>query len=75
MSDTGEGISAARLVHIFERFRHADLLTSHSQRGLGLGLAIAKQLVELHGGTLTAESPGTGEGATFTVSLALTTRS
>ncbi|MBK7645108.1 MAG: PAS domain S-box protein [Planctomycetes bacterium] len=70
-SDTGEGISAAALPHIFERFRQADPLTNHSSSGLGLGLAIAKQLVDLHGGTITADSPGRGRGATFTVALPL----
>lgn len=74
VSDTGQGISVARLGHIFERFRQADPLTSRSQGGLGLGLAIAKQLVELHGGSLTADSPGEGAGATFTVSLPLAQR-
>lgn len=69
VSDTGEGVSAEALLHIFERFRQDDPLTS--QGGLGLGLAIAKQLVELHGGTIAAASPGKGAGATFTVSLPL----
>ncbi len=67
--DTGEGISAAVLPHIFERFRQDDHLTGYSHGGLGLGLEITKHLVQLHGGTITAESPGKGGGATFTVSL------
>ena len=71
LSDTGEGISAAALPHIFERFRQADPLSSHSNTGLGLGLAIARQLVELHGGAISAESPGKGAGATFRVALPL----
>jgi signal transduction histidine kinase/CheY-like chemotaxis protein len=69
--DTGEGISAAGLPHIFEGFQHADPLTTRSKGGLGLGLAIARQLVQLHGGSITAESPGKGGGATLTVSLPL----
>ena len=60
--DTGEGISAQVLPLIFERFRQADPLASHAHGGLGLGLAIAKQLVELHGGTICAESAGKGAG-------------
>jgi len=73
--DTGEGISAQLLPLIFERFRQADPLMSHAHGGLGLGLAIARQLVELHGGTIRAESPGRGAGATFTVSLPLVAES
>jgi two-component system CheB/CheR fusion protein len=74
VKDTGEGISAAGLPHIFQRFRQADPLTSRAHGGLGLGLAIAKDLVELHGGVIHAESPGKGAGATFTVSLPLVAR-
>lgn len=69
--DTGEGISADFLPHVFERFRQADSSPARSHSGLGLGLAIAYDLVELHGGTLTAESPGEGQGSAFTVRLPL----
>ncbi len=74
MSDTGEGISAAGLPHVFERFRQDDPLASSTHGGLGLGLTIAKELVELHWGTITAESPGKGGGAVFTVTLPLLAR-
>ncbi|GAX40304.1 multi-sensor hybrid histidine kinase [Tolypothrix sp. NIES-4075] len=73
VSDTGEGITSDFLPYIFERFRQADSKFSHSRNGLGLGLAIVRQLVELHGGTVTAESKGKGQGATFTVLLPLAT--
>jgi PAS domain S-box-containing protein len=73
VSDTGEGITSDFLPYIFERFRQADSKFSHSRNGLGLGLAIVRQLVELHGGTVTAESKGKGQGATFTVRLPLAT--
>ncbi len=69
VSDSGIGISAEFLPHVFERFRQADAKTTRQQGGLGLGLAIARQLVELHGGTLRAESSGEGMGAQFTVRL------
>jgi len=70
ISDTGKGISAELLPHVFERFRQAEDCTSKRLHGgLGLGLAITRHLVELHGGTITAESPGEGQGATFTVRL------
>jgi PAS domain S-box-containing protein len=71
VSDTGEGISAAALPHIFDRFRNAERPSSGSQIGLGLGLAIARQLVGLHGGSLTVASAGPGHGSTFTFSLPL----
>jgi PAS domain S-box-containing protein len=67
--DTGIGISSEFLPKVFERFRQADSTTTRSHNGLGLGLAIVRHLVELHKGTISAESPGTGEGATFTVRL------
>ncbi|WP_375500425.1 response regulator [uncultured Nostoc sp.] len=69
--DTGIGISSEFLPKVFERFRQADSTTTRSHNGLGLGLAIVRHLVELHKGTIFAESPGTGEGATFTVRLPL----
>ncbi|MBP5973953.1 PAS domain-containing protein [Brasilonema sp. CT11] len=69
VSDTGCGISAEFMPHVFESFRQAQSTKSQSIKGLGLGLAIARHLVELHGGTIYAESPGIGQGATFTVML------
>lgn len=69
--DTGIGISPEFLPKVFERFRQADSTTTRSHNGLGLGLAIVRHLVELHKGTISAESPGTGQGATFTVTLPL----
>jgi signal transduction histidine kinase len=67
--DTGQGISPYLLPHVFERFRQGDDATTRRHTGLGLGLAIARYLVELHGGTVQAASPGVGQGATFTVRL------
>jgi len=69
IADTGAGIDPAFLPHVFERFRQADATTTRDHAGLGLGLAITRHLVELHGGTITAASEGRGEGATFTVTL------
>ncbi|MDI1475123.1 GAF domain-containing sensor histidine kinase [Polyangium sp. y55x31] len=69
--DTGKGISAAFLPYVFDRFRQADSSASRPQGGLGLGLAIVRHLVEMHGGTVTAESAGSDHGATFTVTLPL----
>jgi PAS domain S-box-containing protein len=69
VTDNGKGISDELLPTVFERFRQGDASTTRKEGGLGLGLAIAKQLVELHGGTIAAESPGLGQGATFRVRL------
>jgi signal transduction histidine kinase/DNA-binding response OmpR family regulator len=69
--DTGQGISAEFLPYIFDRFRQADGTTTRKHGGLGLGLAIVRHLVELHGGTIRADSDGDGHGATFTLSLPL----
>ncbi|MEB3337100.1 MAG: AAA family ATPase [Leptolyngbyaceae bacterium] len=71
VSDTGRGISPEFLPLVFESFRQADSSTTRTLGGLGLGLAIARHLVELHGGTVKAESPGEGLGAVFTVKLPL----
>jgi hypothetical protein len=69
VTDNGEGIPNDILPHIFERFRQGDNSTRRRHNGLGLGLAIVRHLVELHGGTVVAESPGPGLGATFRVQL------
>jgi PAS domain S-box-containing protein len=69
VSDTGAGIKPEFLPHVFERFRQADQKTTRQHSGLGLGLAIVRHLVELHGGTVEAGSPGEGRGATFVVKL------
>jgi PAS domain S-box-containing protein len=69
VSDTGAGISPQFLPYVFDRFRQADQTTTRYYGGLGLGLAIVRQLIELHGGTVHAESPGEGKGATFTAKL------
>jgi signal transduction histidine kinase len=69
VADTGRGIAAEFLPYVFDRFRQADASTRRETSGLGLGLAIAKHLVELHGGTLTASSPGEGQGASFQLHL------
>jgi signal transduction histidine kinase/ActR/RegA family two-component response regulator len=71
VQDSGRGISPEVLPFIFDRFRQADSSTTRSHAGLGLGLALAKNLVELHGGTLTAHSGGEDKGATFVVTLPL----
>ncbi|KAM3094208.1 sensor histidine kinase [Phormidesmis sp. 146-12] len=71
VSDTGKGIKADFLPHVFDYFRQEDSSTTRSYGGLGLGLAIVRQLVELHNGTVLAESPGEGQGARFTVRLPL----
>ncbi|MFZ1219312.1 MAG: ATP-binding protein [Chthoniobacterales bacterium] len=69
VSDTGQGIGAELLPHIFERFRQGDNTSTRRQSGLGLGLAIAHQLVRLHGGTIDVESAGPNQGSRFTVRL------
>ncbi|BAZ26905.1 multi-sensor hybrid histidine kinase [Kalymmatonema gypsitolerans NIES-4073] len=71
VSDTGKGIDPDFLPHVFEYFRQEDGATTRKFGGLGLGLAIVRHLVELHGGTVRAESAGVGQGATFSVSLPL----
>jgi signal transduction histidine kinase/ActR/RegA family two-component response regulator len=71
VSDTGEGIAPDILPVIFERFRQADSSITRAHAGLGLGLALAKHLTELHGGSITAQSAGPGKGATFVVKLPL----
>ena len=67
--DTGQGIAPDFLPHVFDRFRQADMTTTKPHGGLGLGLGIARHLVELHGGAVRAQSAGEGQGATFTVLL------
>jgi signal transduction histidine kinase/CheY-like chemotaxis protein len=69
VSDTGQGIRPEFLPRIFDRFAQQDASTSRAQSGLGLGLSITRHLVELHGGTITAHSPGEGQGATFHVEI------
>jgi signal transduction histidine kinase/ActR/RegA family two-component response regulator len=69
VSDTGAGIEKEFLPHVFDRFRQADQRTTRQHGGMGLGLSIVRHLVELHGGTVRAESAGLGEGSTFTVLL------
>jgi PAS domain S-box-containing protein len=69
VSDTGIGIQPEFLPHVFERFRQADAATTRKTGGLGLGLAIVRHIVEMHGGTVEASSGGEGQGATFRVGL------
>lgn len=73
VNDSGQGISLDFLPFVFERFRQADGSLTRTHKGLGLGLAIVRHLVELHGGSVRAESEGEGKGATFTVTLPLLT--
>jgi two-component system CheB/CheR fusion protein len=69
VSDNGQGIDSSFLPHIFEIFRQADAGTNRTQSGMGIGLAVVQQLVELHGGSVSAHSEGKGKGATFTIRL------
>src|SRR6185312_721901 len=69
VNDTGVGIRSDFLPHVFDRFRQADGSTTRNYGGLGLGLAIVRHLVELHGGTAWAESGGESQGSRFTVRL------
>jgi signal transduction histidine kinase len=69
VADNGRGISPQFLPYVFDRFRQQDASTTREAFGLGLGLSIAKHLVELHGGTIEAFSAGAGQGATFVVML------
>jgi CheY-like chemotaxis protein len=71
VTDTGQGISPEFLPYVFERFRQFDNTTVRQQAGLGLGLAIVRHLVTLHGGSVKAESDGIGSGTTFTITLPL----
>ncbi|GAB1545008.1 hypothetical protein NUACC21_76840 [Scytonema sp. NUACC21] len=71
IKDTGCGINADFLPYVFDRFRQAEVPSRHSPGGVGIGLAISRQLVELHGGTIEAASQGKGLGATFTIKLPL----
>jgi CheY-like chemotaxis protein len=69
VSDTGIGIAPEFLPHVFERFRQADAGTARERGGLGLGLSIARQLTEMHGGTIEASSGGLNQGATFLLKI------
>jgi signal transduction histidine kinase len=69
VSDSGKGIDAEFLPHVFDRFRQADQTTTRRQGGLGLGLSIVRQIVEMHGGTVHVESEGEGKGSSFIVML------
>jgi signal transduction histidine kinase len=71
VADTGQGIAPDVLPCVFDRFRQGDSSSTRTQGGLGIGLALVKNLAELHGGTATAESAGVGRGATFRVRLPL----
>jgi signal transduction histidine kinase len=69
IADSGEGVAPELLPHIFDRFRQEDSSSTRKHRGLGLGLALVRHIIELHGGVVTAHSPGKGKGSTFTVRL------
>jgi CheY-like chemotaxis protein len=69
VADSGRGMKPEFLPYVFDRFRQADATTTRVHGGLGLGLSIVKNLIELHGGTVSASSPGEGKGATFSVSI------
>jgi PAS domain S-box-containing protein len=71
VTDTGEGIAPEVLPYVFDQFRQEDSSSTRAHRGLGLGLALVRHLVELHGGRVRADSPGKGKGASFTVALPL----
>jgi signal transduction histidine kinase len=71
VEDTGRGIEPDFLPHVFEKFRQAETSTSRTIGGVGLGLALVRSLVELHGGQARAESDGSGKGARFTITLPL----
>lgn len=72
VSDTGQGIAPEFLPYVFDHFRQADATSTRAHGGLGLGLAIVRHLVELHGGSVAVHSPGLGQGAAFSVKLPLT---
>src|SRR5262249_35897753 len=71
VKDTGIGIEPRFLPHVFDRFRQADASSTREYGGLGIGLAIVRHIVEMHGGNVLASSPGKGQGATFTIRLPL----
>src|SRR5699024_6784796 len=75
VADTGEGMTPEQLGHIFERFYRGDSARNRDHGGSGIGLTISRALIEAHGGTLTATSPGPGDGSAFTIRLPLSPRS
>jgi signal transduction histidine kinase len=72
VSDTGQGLARDVLPFVFDRFRQADSGPTREHSGLGLGLAIVRHIIELHGGSVSASSPGEGQGATFSITLPAT---